>query len=216
MFFCRRLHYQLLALPFIATLLGSAAAAAPGVSPAQAKGVIEGVIEDLRDAVRQNLSAIEADPSQAAELVDAIVSPHVDAERIGRLILGRHGRDASPEQRQRFVDEFRVLLLRTYATQVGDYVDVDVTYLEPQPSADGSRVTVPTRVARRGGAGPVRVDYGMHNLDGSWKVFDVSIDGISLVATLRPTISSEIERFGMEGMLARLADKNRGVPVGDE
>lgn len=171
-------------------------------------GVVESTIEELRSAVTEQRDAIEDDPTITYELVDRILTPHLDSTRVARWVLGKHWRQASPEQRQQFIDEFRQLLLRSYAVQASDYTDVVVTYLPATFNDDSTRSMVSTRVAQDGKT-PVRIDYRMHNKNGGWQVYDVRVEGISLVSTFRSGIQAEINQYGIDGLISHLREKNR-------
>jgi len=124
--------------------------------------LVERTTEELRTAVIREQEAIKKDPNRAIHLVDRIVSPHVDTILVSKWILGKHWRRATPEQRQQFIDAYRKLLRRIYAVRVGDYTDVEVTYLPVRTNNDkGTRVTVRTQVSHQGKS-PVRIDYRLH------------------------------------------------------
>ncbi len=207
--------------PFPARLLAAAAlllsagalAASPDdtdPSPEAAQALVRSTTEQVLAAVERERAAIEADPSRAWALVDELVSPLVDQQRVARWVLGRHWRLASPEQRERFIDEFRLLVLRTYATALTSFTGVEVRYLPLRPGRRRDEVTVRTQIPLRG-ARSIEVSYRLHYVGGHWRVFDVSIDGISLVSTYRSTFSALVKRGGIEGLLESLSAKNRAV-----
>lgn len=191
-------------LLFTALLFAAAHAATDGAGDPQA--VIRATIEDLRAAVLRDKSAIDSDPNHAVELVDQIVSPHVDTVRSGRLILGKHWREATTDQQRQFIDDFKRLLLRTYAINVSDYTDVSITYLQTSRDTDPSLAVVRTRVSVPG-KNPLNIDYRMIQTEGGWKVYDVLAGGVSIVATFRSGVDTEIQQYGMEGFITRLSEK---------
>lgn len=200
----------LLARPILLALLCSTAwvgAAAESVGNDDPQALVRDTIEKLRAAVLRDKAAIEGDPSRAVAVVDEIVSPHVDATRSGRLILGKHWRTATPDQRQQFIDLYRRLLLRTYAIHVSDYTDVGVDYLATMPlGEEGKDAVVRTRVMRPG-KDAANVDYRMTRSGSGWKVYDVVANGVSIVVSFRSGVDAEIQQFGIDGLITRLAER---------
>jgi phospholipid transport system substrate-binding protein len=187
--------------------MASVGAAAESLANDDPQALVHDTIETLRAAVLRDKAAVDADPNRAVAIVDEIVSPHVDATRSGRLILGKHWRTATPEQRQEFIDLYRRLLLRTYAIHVSDYTDVEVNYLSTIPlGEEGKEVVVRTRVTRPG-KDPANVDYRMTRTESGWKLYDVVANGVSIVITFRSGVDAEIQQFGIDGLIARLAEK---------
>lgn len=191
----------MLAVP--ALLSGPAASAKTG----GARQLVEQTIESLQAAVTAEQDTLKANPDKAIALVDRIVSPHIDIQRAGRWILGRYWRTASPGQRQAFIKAFRGMLLRTYATQIVNYADVQISYLPERTDANGTRAVVPTRVARAG-APLAEVDYRLYRKNGVWKVYDVVADGISIVSTFREAVGADIEHYGLDQVIARMNSRN--------
>ena len=168
--------------------------------------LIEDVTNRVLTAVEEEKQDIRANPDRAEAIVEEILGPHVDFERIGRGILGRHWRDATPDQRERFMAAFQGLLLRTYAAALIDYTDVRITYLPTRATQDADRTVVRTRVSH-GTRPPVQVDYRMHREEGNWKVYDVIGEGVSAVVTFRGTFGPEVKRLGMDGLIDSLSSK---------
>lgn len=169
--------------------------------------LIQRTSEELRAAILKEQELIKKDPNRAVALVNQIVVPHIDSLAVGKWILGKYWRKALPEQRERFIDNFRKLLLRTYAVSVGRYSDVEVTYLPIRDTdQSGSRAKVRTTVSRAGRP-PINVDYRLHRTGNGWKVYDVATNGISLVATFRATVDAEVRKHGLDGLLERLEAK---------
>ncbi|MGQ0657116.1 MAG: MlaC/ttg2D family ABC transporter substrate-binding protein [Chromatiales bacterium] len=203
------LRLLLLMAGSIALATAATAATADTDGSGDPQALVRAKIEELRAAVLRDEALIGSDPNQAIVLVDQIVSPHVDTARSGRLILGKHWRNATTTQRQQFIDNFRRLLLRTYAVHVSDYADAEIVYLpSSQASTDGNLAVVRTRVTR-GGKPPANVDYRMYQTEDGWKVFDVVVNGISIVVTFRSAIDAEIQQYGIDGLIARLIAKNQ-------
>lgn len=194
---------RIIALFCLALLLGSGSAAA-AVRPPQE--VVQETSARMIDALRQNHAALRQDSSRIYELVDQIVLPNFDFELMSRWVLGRAWQQASPEQRRRFTEEFRTLLVRTYAKALLEYSNEEVR-VPPQPAASGSETTVRTEVQPKTGR-PIQINYSMRLGDAGWKVYDVTVDGVSLVTNYRSTFTSQIRNSGLDAVIADLRQRN--------
>jgi len=183
--------------------------AAADAPPAEAgKQLITTTVESLRAALAADPALGNGErPEAVAALVEDLVLPHVDTRMSGRLILGRHWRNATPAQRERFIEGYRELLLRTYAVHATDYLAAQVAVLSAAPAGrEGKLLQVRTRVTRPGKPAAA-VDYRMVARDDGWLVFDAVIQGVSLVSTLRTAVAEEIQRHGIDGLNDRLHAK---------
>ncbi len=187
------------------TLLGVQSALAMAQPPQQ---LVEDTATKVLAKLKEDKAKIEKDPGHVYGLIDAYVLPHFDFQRMSRWVLGKYWRRASKDQRERFVEEFRTLLVRTYATSLTAYSDQKITYLPFRDAETAKEVTVRSEVEQPGGF-PVPIDYRLHRLNGEWKVFDVKIDDISLVANYRTTFGQEIKSQGLDKLIAKLADRNQ-------
>jgi phospholipid transport system substrate-binding protein len=151
---------------------------------------------------------LDRDPRLIYQLVDQIVVPNFDFERITRSAVGRYWRKAKAAQRTALVNEFQQLLVRTYAKALLTYSGQEIHYLPLRPGRKPGSVTVHTEVSE-GGAPPIPIDYRLYLKDGVWKVYDVTIDGISLVANYRSSFAAEIRRNGIDGLIQVLQKRNR-------
>jgi phospholipid transport system substrate-binding protein len=156
----------------------------------------------------QRKSELEANPSLIYPLVDDYVLPHFDFRKMSQSALGRFWRQASDTQRERVTAEFRELLVRTYATALLSYSDEQIQYPPMQFREGASDVMVPTRVASAG-APPIPINYRLSLQDAGWQVYDVVIDGVSLVANYRSQFAAVVRRQGIDGLISALANKNR-------
>ena len=186
-------------------LVGSAAFAADNAAPAQdlVRQVTSSVIEELESG----RASLQDNPERAYELAARLVLPHFDFERMSRQVLRKRWKTATPEQRQRFVSAFRTLLVRTYAMVLNEYRGQTLTWLDPVPRKKDDEIVVPVEIELTGSQ-TVRIAYAMHVSGSDWKVFDVAVDGVSLVTNYRSSFRSEIARHGIEGLIARLEAKN--------
>jgi phospholipid transport system substrate-binding protein len=203
-----------------ALLIASLSAAA---LPLHAAGSCEGASrEDALALVRETTSALFAaleaedgvliseDPARARALVEEFITPHVDLKGFSKLVLGKHWRRATPEQRQQFLKQFHTLILRTYATAVTTYTGIEVRYMPMREESRPNFATVRTVIPRADGEG-VKVNYRLHCRNNVWKLFDVSIAGVSMVTTYRSAFSAEVKRSGLDGLIKALQQKNHDV-----
>lgn len=173
-----------------------------------AQQLVQETSERMLATLKAEHEAIQKNPDRLYELVREIVLPHFDFEQMSRLVLGKNWRKATPEQRERFVQEFQTLLIRTYGTALSEYRDEQIVYLPLRQQPDAKEVTVRTEV-RRTGAPPIPIDYSMVLEDGQWKVYDVTIEGVSLVLNYRTSFASEIREGGFDLLLKRLIERNQ-------
>jgi phospholipid transport system substrate-binding protein len=182
--------------------------APPVLAQTAPDALVKSVAEDVLRIVRQDKQLREGDTSRMAQLIEEKIVPHFDFERMTRLAVGRNWREATPEQRKTLVDEFRTLLVRSYSAAYSTYnhIVVEVRPLKVQP--DEEDVQVKSQIKLPGGAPPVNVDYSMVKNSDAWKVYDVSVDGVSLVTTYRSTFADEVRKGGIDGLLKSLKDLN--------
>jgi phospholipid transport system substrate-binding protein len=175
------------------------------VSPAFAEhpppdAMIKRVSDEVILAIRQQ--------KDARSVVEAKVLPHIDTRRVTQSALGTHWRRATPEQQEALVREFTALLVRTYSGTLASYRDQTIEFMPLRAAAGESEVTVRSRI-RQSGAESIMVEYDLAKGDAGWKVYDVRVAGISLVATYRTTFAEEVRNRGIDGLINTLAARNR-------
>ena len=180
---------------------------AAGAVARDAQELVRTTADKVIARVKQDKAALRAEPLKLHALVDELIIPHFDFVRMSQWVLGKHWRAANQNQQTQFVEQFKKLLVRTYATTLLEYSDKEIRYLPLREEADGKTVTVKTEVAQSSGT-IVPINYRMHVKDNGWKVYDVSVDGVSLVSTYRSSFNSEIRKCGIEGLIKDLAAKN--------
>jgi phospholipid transport system substrate-binding protein len=146
---------------------------------------------------------------KVVELAEAKVLPHFDFERMTRLAVGRNWQQATPEQRQALTNQFRTLLVRTYSTSLSQYRNQTIEVKPTKMVAGDKEATVRTAVIQQGGP-PIPIDYSMEKMDSGWKVYDVVIDGASLVTTYRGSFNDQIQKGGIDGLIKTLQERNQG------
>lgn len=162
--------------------------------------------EKLLGEFTANRAAYEADHHSLYQMVNDIAIPHFDFARMTKIVLGKHYKNATPEQISSFSEEFKTLLVRTYSQALFQYSDEKIKHIPAVPFRDDMIVREEIDV---GAAVPVRLEYFLGKKDGMWKVYDVRIDGISLVTTFRKSYNVTISRKGLPVLIADLQKKNR-------
>jgi phospholipid transport system substrate-binding protein len=170
--------------------------------------VVKSTSEKVLAEVQGRKKELNKSPGKIYPLVEEIVLPRFDFQRMSQLVLGKHWRRAKPEQRKAFVMQFRELLVRTYATALLNYSGQQIEYPPIQWKLEDGRVMVKT-VLRENGAPPLPIDYKLYLKDGEWKVYDVVIDNLSLVSNYRSNYSSKIRRYKLDGLIKMLAERNQ-------
>lgn len=165
--------------------------------------IVKTTTVNMLDIIEKNRQQLKQNPEDLFGLVDQFILPHFDFYKISQWVLGKNWRTATEQQRERFVEAFQTMLVRTYATAILEYSDLKFTYHPLRMKAGDKIVTVRTEVLRPGKQ-PVRIDYRMFLGKEGWKVFDVLVDGVSLVASYRTTFDKEIQSDGMDALVARL------------
>ncbi|MGB8146580.1 MAG: ABC transporter substrate-binding protein [Chromatiaceae bacterium] len=188
--------------------LGILAEGAWASQPDAATKLVQDVSQRMLSTLEKRRADVERDPSLIFGLVDQIVVPHFDFEKITQSAVGQHWKDASSEQRKALANGFREVLIRTYAKALLNYSGQDIRYLPVKPGQREATVTVPTEVRERGGP-VVPVDYRMYEKNGKWLVYDLVIDNVSLIANYRSSFNTEIRRDGIDGLIRRLGQMNQ-------
>jgi len=161
-----------------------------------ANNLIQVTAKRMLSQIEEDRSQINSNPRHVYDLVNEILIPHIDFERMSRWVLGKHWRRANNEEKQEFVSEFRKLIIRTYSTALLEYSGQEIHFLPVRDQSDPNRASVRTEI--RPDSGPmIPISYDLYRNDtGNWKVYDVAIDGISLIANYRSSFSSQIRRSG--------------------
>lgn len=141
------------------------------------------------------------------QLVEAKILPNFDFNRMTQLVIGKHWPRATAQQKQALVTEFRNLLVRTYASSLTAFTNQTVEFKPLAMKADDTDVTVKSEIRQPGGQ-PIPIDYDMYKTAFGWKIYDVTIDSVSLVTNYRSSFSSEIRQKGIDGLIKTLADQS--------
>lgn len=193
---------------FILTLsLFSALSATAQATTMSATEFVQSTSQQILDRIALDRSKIDAQPTHIYSLIDELLLPHIDFQRMSRSVLGKYWLTATEKQREQFVSEFRVLLVRTYSTALLEYRDQAINYLPVRAEPEATDVTVRTEIRRSNGPA-IPISYDLYSTDGHWLVYDVSIDRVSLVTNYRSSFSTQIRRGGLENLLQQLHERN--------
>jgi phospholipid transport system substrate-binding protein len=183
-----------------------------GVARAQAQApdaLIKQVSTDVLESVKADKSIKAGDLQKIIALVDAKVMPHVNFQRMTSSAVGRYWRQATPDQQKRLQDEFKILLVRTYSGALAQVKDQTVQLKPMRGSADDNEVVVKTEI--RGQGDPIQLDYRLEKVAPGWKIYDVNVMGVWLVENYRNTFAQEIGANGIDGLIAKLAERNKAA-----
>jgi phospholipid transport system substrate-binding protein len=175
--------------------------------------LIKETSREVLDIVRNDKDMREGNQKKILELVDAKVLPHFNFERMTKLAVGKSWRTATPEQKQALITEFRTMLVRTYTKAFTSYRDQIVEVKPLKMASDATEVTIKTEIIKPGGQQPVLVDYDMEKMPNGWKVYDLTVEGVSLVTSYRGTFSEQIQQCGIDGLIKILAEKNQAATL---
>jgi phospholipid transport system substrate-binding protein len=208
----RRLALVLGSLLLPAALAGLARAAesVPGPAPQE---LIETTAKKLLAALDADRELAKRDPDRVRQLVDQILLPHFDTGYSARLVLGKHWRTATEEQRKRFIAAFYQSLLRNYGSALAEFTADRMQVLPFRGDLASGQAVVRTEVKRSNGQ-RVPVNYTLHSTPEGWKAWDVTIEGISYVRNFRNDVGAEVDQTGLPALIERLEKENRvGAPT---
>lgn len=171
--------------------------------------VVQDATERLMDALARDKDELKRNPDHIYTLLEQHILPHFDREAIARMVLARHWRTASDEQKARFTEEFTELLMRTYASALSAFSGETVTFRPVRAGANANTVTIQTQI-KTGGGNALSVDYQLYrDANNQWKIYDVAIEGMSLMMTHRSEYNALIQRLGgLDGLIRALTEKN--------
>ena len=186
------------------------------------KALLEATSHQMFDALNANRDRIKQDPNVTQELIEELLMPHIDFIAASKWVLGQNWDSASKEQKIGFIKAFRTLLLRFYSSALTEYlVNNDekleasmMTFQEPGKPANG-QITVRSEVHPKSGKA-VPINYQMHLTKKGWKVYDVSVEGVSVITTYKTSFASEIQQSGLDALIVSLNERNKRLLAGDK
>ena len=170
--------------------------------------LVKNTANDVLSVLKDNQSNNNKDFKVVARLVEDKIATQFDFDRMTRITLGQNWRKATKEQQEQLVAEFRSLLIRTYSLALQKYQDQTIQYFPLRADSDANDVTVKTMIIQSGGPA-IPIEYSLEKTAEKWEVYDVKIDGVSLVATYRGQFSEEIKKNGIDALIEKLVLKNK-------
>jgi phospholipid transport system substrate-binding protein len=198
-------------LPALVAVPARAAETTPGPGPQE---LIETTARELLAALDASREQARKDPGRVRQIVDEILLPHFDTDYSARLVLGKHWRNATPEQQDRFVEAFYKSLLRNYGSALAEFTGDRLKVLPFRGDLSSGQAIVRTEVRRSNGQ-VVPVNYTLRATPAGWKAWDVTIEGISYVRNFRNDVGAEVDQKGLDAVVQRLETENRngGAPA---
>lgn len=191
-----------LALTLVFALCCGAAAADAG--PATAPDTaLKSTVEQIRSLIKAHYSEYRANQEKFLDTVNDVVVPRFDVQYIGTAVLGRNARTVTPEQRSRFTTAFKNMLVHSYAIAMLDYYNsVNITWMPPRMLPESEAIVNSVLARDNGQSYPI--GFRLHQVDGDWKIIDITVENISLVLNFRTQLNSEIKRTGIDDVIARM------------
>jgi phospholipid transport system substrate-binding protein len=197
---------KVLSILMVAGMIAAASAAQTQSTPDQ---MVVAATDEILALLKKNKSYYEADKNRLYAMVDEKILPHFDFRKMSQWVLGIYWRRANESQREQFTEEFRQLLVRTYATALLKYTDQEIIMLPYTGKPDDKIVMVKTEVKQTTGEPNIALYYTFYNQRPGWKVFDVTIEGVSLVANYRKVYASRLQKESLDGLIKYLSELNQ-------
>jgi phospholipid transport system substrate-binding protein len=190
-----------------ALMLWMAVALPVSAQDSEPEALVKKITEEVLAALKTDKQLAAGDREKAVKLAEQKILPHVDFEEATRLAVGRGWKEASPEQRKKLIAEFRNMLVRTYSNAIGTYEGQTMKVLPSRVKPGEGEATVRNQFLRPGGK-PILIDYSMRKTDSGWKIYDIVVEGVSLVLTYRSEFDAVVKQEGVDGLIKRLGQKN--------
>ena len=170
--------------------------------------LVKNTTQEVISVIKQDKDIQSGDRSKIYALVEEKVLTHFDFRRMSQLAMGKNWRQATPEQQDAIIKEFRSLLVRTYAVSLSQYRDQKIEVKPVKLETDAKDATVKSLFIQSGRE-PVTVEYLMHKIPAGWKVFNITVEGVSLVENYRSTFNDQIRKSGIDGLIKTLGERNK-------
>jgi phospholipid transport system substrate-binding protein len=170
--------------------------------------LVKSVTHEVLSIIKQDKDIQAGSTKKTIALIEDKVLPHFNFTRMTALAMGANWRKATPDQQKALIEQFRTLLVRTYSTALTSYRDQAIDFKPLRAQSGETEVTVRSEV-KLSGTEPISIDYSMEKGNDAWKVYDVTVGGVSLVTTYRDTFAAEVRNGGVDGLIKALTNKNR-------
>ena len=172
--------------------------------------LVKRTAEDVLTSVKSDADIQAGDQAKIFALAEEKILPNFNFDKVSRLVLGKNWTKATPEQKTAFQNEFKTLLIRTYATALSKYKNQTIEYKPLRMAEGAATASVKTAILQPGGQ-PIAVDYSLEKKVDTWKVYDIVIEGVSLVTNYRSQFAQEIRQNGLDSLIKKLGDKNKAA-----
>lgn len=165
--------------------------------------------ETMLSKIHKEGDALRENKQKVYQMIEEVIVPHIDFERMSKWVLGKYWRTATDDQKTRFEKEFRSLLMRTYATAISEYSGEKFEYLPSRYQEGDKDTNVRTELRQPGNPNPIAVNYSLHLINGRWLVYDIVIEGVSLISNYRTSFASQIKRSSLDALIEQLVERNK-------
>lgn len=172
-------------------------------------GLVKSVTADVLKTVRNDPSIKSGDINRVTQVVNQKILPYTDFTRTTRLVMGRHWRTATPEQQKQIVEQFKMLLIRTYSGALSQVGNQEIQYQPLRAAPTDTDVVVRSTVFNNGQ--PIELDYRMEKTPQGWRVYDLNVAGAWLVQAYQQQFNEQIQQHGIDGLIAYLSQKNQST-----
>ena len=173
--------------------------------------LVDKTVKEVIEIIQKDEELKNGNKDKMLHLIETKILPHFNFTRMTQLAMGQHWSKAEPGQQTKLVDEFRTLLVRTYFNALTTYNHETIKVNPIKQLGDSVETTVRTVVVQGKGREPVPIDYSMEKKPDGWKVYDVTVAGVSLVTNYRGSFNSQVRKGGIDGLLKTLSDKNKSL-----
>jgi len=201
-------------MKYLLAFLITAAGVAQAAEEQSPEALVKQVTAEVLDAVKSDKQLAAGDREKVLKLAEEKVMPHIDFEETTRLAVGRAWSQASAEQKKALVTEFRRMLVRVYSNAIQPYQGQTVQVSPVRMKPGDTEATVHNTFKRASGGAPVGFDYSMRKTEQGWKIYDIVVEGVSLVLTYRSEFDGVVKQQGIDGLIKALASKNAPAAVG--
>ncbi|SAL46314.1 MlaC/ttg2D family ABC transporter substrate-binding protein [Caballeronia humi] len=204
---------KLLLLPLFALFLAfSSGASAQAVDTSNPDVLIKTVTQQVLDQIKADKQIQSGNITRITELVNQKILPYTDFTRTTRLVMGRNWNTATPQQQKEIVEQFKILLIRTYSGALAQVRDQEVQYKPFRASPEDTDVVVRSVVINNGQ--PIQLDYRLYKTPQGWKVYDINVLGAWLIQAYQQQFSEQISQHGVDGLLQFLTQRNQQLASG--
>lgn len=172
--------------------------------------LVKNTANEVLNIIKQDKDIQAGNIAKITQVAEEKILPNFNFDRTSRMVLGKHWRTANPQQKEEFKKEFRDLLIRTYASALSKYQNQTIEFKPMRMQPGDKEVTVRSEILQPGGQ-PIAVDYSLEKTPDSWKVYDIVIEGVSLVTNYRGQFAEEVKRSGLDGLIQKLSEKNKSA-----